>query len=45
MNERYDIYYLSPVPDARTAQVLAESIRRYRLPSGVKLPDPGLCLN
>ena len=42
MNERYDIYYLSPVPDARTAQVLAESIRRYRLPSGVKLPDPGL---
>lgn len=42
MNERYDIYYLSPAPDAKTAQILAESIRRYRLPSGVKLPDPSL---
>ena len=42
MEEQYDIYYLSPPADAGTAQILAESIRRYRLPSGVKPAEPGL---
>ena len=42
MEDVFDLYYLSPTPDAGTAQALVESIRRYRLPAGVKLPDPGL---
>ncbi len=42
MEEKYDIYYLSPAADARVAHTLAESIHTYRLPSGIKLPDSGL---
>lgn len=42
MAEQYDIYYLSPAADAAEARTLADSIRRYRLPARVKLPDPAL---
>ena len=39
MAEKYDIYFLSPAGDAHEAQRLAEGIRRYRLPAGVKPAD------
>ena len=38
----YDICVLAVVGDASVANKLAESIRRYRLPSGTSLPDSGL---
>lgn len=38
----YDIYILAVAGDASVANKLAESIRRYRLPSGTVLPDSGL---
>ncbi len=41
MAEQYDIYYLSPAADAGVAQTLAGSIRRYRLPKGVKPAEEG----
>ena len=40
--EKYDIYYLSPPGDAKTAQTLAESIRLYRLPKGIKPAEDGM---
>jgi hypothetical protein len=39
MEEQYDICILSVRRDAELAQKLADSIRRYRLPHGVTLPD------
>ena len=39
MEEQYDICILSVRRDAELAQNLADSIRRYRLPRGVTLPD------
>lgn len=38
----YDICILAVAGDAAVANKLAESIRRYRLPSGTVLPDKGL---
>ncbi len=38
----YDICILAVAGDASVANKLAESIRRYRLPSGTVLPDSGL---
>ncbi|MBQ3429389.1 MAG: hypothetical protein IJH28_06405 [Mogibacterium sp.] len=38
----YDICVLAVAGDASVANKLAESIRRYRLPSGTSLPDRGL---
>ena len=38
----YDICILAVAGDASVANKLAESIRRYRLPSGTTLPDSGL---
>ena len=40
--QNYDIYILAVAGDASVANKLAESIRRYRLPSGTVLPDSGL---
>ena len=40
--QNYDIYILALAGDASVANKLAESIRRYRLPSGTVLPDSGL---
>lgn len=42
MAEPIDIYYLSPAGDAKIAQTLAESIRLYRLPKGVKPAKEGM---
>lgn len=42
MEDVFDLYYLSPAPDAAIARTLIESIQRYRLPAGVTLPDPEL---
>ena len=39
MEEQYDICILSVGRDAELAQKLADSIRRYRLPHGVALPE------
>lgn len=40
--EKYDICVISVPEDAEAANILADSIRRYRLPRGVVLPDPSL---
>ena len=42
MAEESDIYFLSVKSDADEARRLAESIRAYRLPGNMKLPDPNL---
>ena len=42
MAERFDICILSLKKDAAAAERLADSIRSYKLPSRVSLPDPGL---
>ena len=38
----YDLYILAVAGDASVANKLADSIRRYRLPSGTVLPDSSL---
>ncbi len=38
----YDICILAIKHDAETAELLAESLRKYRLPAGTVLPDPSL---
>lgn len=40
--ENYDICIIAVPEDAAVAETLAQSIRSYRLPLGVKLPDPAL---
>lgn len=40
--EKYDICLISVPEDGAVAETLAQSIRSYRLPWGVKLPDPAL---
>ena len=40
--ENYDICLIAVPEDAAIAETLAESIRSYRLPWGVKLPNPTL---
>ena len=40
--EQYDLCILSTRQDEATARSLGESIRSYRLPSNVRLPDPSL---
>jgi hypothetical protein len=42
MAEEFDIYFLSVKSDADEARRLAESIRAYRLPGNIKLPDPNV---
>ena len=42
MAEQYDICILSMKKDAVAAERLADSIRSYKLPSRISLPDPGL---
>ncbi len=42
MSDYYDVCILSLKNDAATAGCLADSIRSYKLPSRVALPDPGL---
>ena len=39
MEEQYDICILSVRRDGELAQKLADSIRSYRLPHGVSLPE------
>ncbi len=41
MSDAYDLYILSVKHNAETARRLAGSLRSYRLPSRVALPDPG----
>ena len=38
--ENYDICIISTPEDAKIARTLADSIRSYRLPRGVRLPNP-----
>ena len=40
--ENYDICVISTPEDAAVAEILADSIRSYRLPRNVQLPDPSL---
>lgn len=39
--DQFDICVVAVKKDEETAKTLADSLRRYRLPAGVALPDPG----
>ena len=39
--DQFDICVVAVKKDGETAKTLADSLRRYRLPAGVALPDPG----
>ena len=40
--ENYDICIIAAPEDAAVAEILADSIRSYRLPRNIQLPDPTL---